>query len=161
MTLLWMFLTRNPKQRVLGPLWMIKLRHQTATVCWKPCNALAFLRVLDRLLNGPARSEALPSPAHELGALCETTPRGSKYPIFEVSRPQNHTINGFWDERPQILGTWTLWDCWHVLVAFPASPSFHRGWQSCRHPTSRHWSLTLKSMRNNGPNMLKTARKAL
>ena len=27
-------------------------------------------------------------------------PRGAKYPIFEVSGPQNHTLNGFWDQRP-------------------------------------------------------------
>ena len=27
-------------------------------------------------------------------------PRGSKYPIFEVSGSKNHTLNGIWDQRP-------------------------------------------------------------
>ena len=35
--------------------------------------------------------------------------RGSKYPIFGVSGSKNHTVNGIWDQRPQMLGTWTLW----------------------------------------------------
>ena len=33
-------------------------------------------------------------------------PSRSKYPIFEVSGPNNHTLNGFWDQRPEVLGTW-------------------------------------------------------
>ena len=36
-------------------------------------------------------------------------PRGSKYPMFKVSGPKNHVLNGFWDQSPQILGTCTLW----------------------------------------------------
>ena len=36
-------------------------------------------------------------------------PRGSKYPIFEVSGSTNHTLKGIWDQRASILGTWTLW----------------------------------------------------
>ena len=35
--------------------------------------------------------------------------QGSKYPRFEVSGSKNHSLNGFWDQRPSILGTWTLW----------------------------------------------------
>ena len=35
--------------------------------------------------------------------------RGSNYPIFEVSGSQNPTLNGIWDQSPEILGTWTLW----------------------------------------------------
>ena len=27
-------------------------------------------------------------------------PRGSKYPIFEVSGSTNHTLSGSWDQRP-------------------------------------------------------------
>ena len=34
-------------------------------------------------------------------------PRGSKYPIFEDSGSKNQT-NGIWDQRPEVLGTWTL-----------------------------------------------------
>ena len=30
----------------------------------------------------------------------ELEPRGSKYPIFEVSGSKNHTLNGIWDQRP-------------------------------------------------------------
>ena len=37
-------------------------------------------------------------------------PRGSKYTIFEVCGPKHHTLNGFWDKSPYILGTWTLWE---------------------------------------------------
>ena len=29
-----------------------------------------------------------------------TVPRGSKYPIFEVSDPKNHALNGIWDQSP-------------------------------------------------------------
>ena len=36
-------------------------------------------------------------------------PRGSKYPVCEVSGPQNHTLNGFWEQKLQTMGTWTLW----------------------------------------------------
>ena len=36
-------------------------------------------------------------------------PRGSKYPIFQDSSPKYHYGHGFWDQRPYILGTWTLW----------------------------------------------------
>ena len=35
-------------------------------------------------------------------------PRGSKYPMFEASGPKYHTLDGIWDKRPSILGTWTL-----------------------------------------------------
>ena len=33
-------------------------------------------------------------------------PRGSKYPIFMESGPKYHYEYGFWNQRPQILGTW-------------------------------------------------------
>ena len=36
-------------------------------------------------------------------------PRGAKNPIFEVSGSKNHTLNGIWDQKPQIVGTWALW----------------------------------------------------
>ena len=32
----------------------------------------------------------------------------SKYPIFEVSGCKNHTLNGFGDQEPEELSTWTL-----------------------------------------------------
>ena len=35
--------------------------------------------------------------------------RGSKDPIFQLSGPKNHTLNGFWSQSPSILGTWTFW----------------------------------------------------
>ena len=35
-------------------------------------------------------------------------PRGPKYPTFKVPGPRNHALNGFWDQSPQILDTWTL-----------------------------------------------------
>ena len=38
-------------------------------------------------------------------------PRGSKYPIFEASGSKYHTIYGIWALKPQILGSWTLWEC--------------------------------------------------
>ena len=31
-----------------------------------------------------------------------------EYPKFKVYGPKNHTLNGVWDQSPQILGTWTL-----------------------------------------------------
>ena len=37
------------------------------------------------------------------------SPRGSKYPILKDSGPKIHTLNGFWDQGPYVLGTWTLW----------------------------------------------------
>ena len=36
--------------------------------------------------------------------------RGSKYQIFEASGSNNHTLSGFWDQGPEMLGTWTLWE---------------------------------------------------
>ena len=36
-------------------------------------------------------------------------PRGSKYPLFQDSGSKCHTLNGFWDQSPYMLGTWTLW----------------------------------------------------
>ena len=32
--------------------------------------------------------------------IVDTLPRGSKYPIFQVSGSKNHTLNGFWDQSP-------------------------------------------------------------
>ena len=32
--------------------------------------------------------------------------RGSKYPTFKVSGPQNHTSNDFWNQEPQTLALW-------------------------------------------------------
>ena len=37
-------------------------------------------------------------------------PRGSKYPIFKDSGPKYHQEYGLWNQKPQILGTWTLGD---------------------------------------------------
>ena len=37
-------------------------------------------------------------------------PRGFNYPVFEVPGSKYHTLNVFWSEKPQILGTWILWD---------------------------------------------------
>ena len=36
-------------------------------------------------------------------------PRGSKCPIFKDAGPKNHKWYAFWNQKPQILGTWTLW----------------------------------------------------
>ena len=33
---------------------------------------------------------------------------GSKCQIFEISGLLNHSLNGIWDKRPHIVGTWTL-----------------------------------------------------
>ena len=35
-------------------------------------------------------------------------PTRSKYPRFQVFGSKNHTLNGFWDQSPSILATWTL-----------------------------------------------------
>ena len=40
--------------------------------------------------------------------LPDALPRRSKYPLFKDSSPVNHTLHGFLDQKPQILGTWTL-----------------------------------------------------
>ena len=48
-------------------------------------------------------------------------PRGSKYPISKDSDPKNHTLNGFWEQSPGILGTWALW---HI---FPCKELKHPG----------------------------------
>ena len=45
-------------------------------------------------------------------------PEGSGYPILEVSGSEKHTINGCRDQKPQILGTWTLWGCFRELGSF-------------------------------------------
>ena len=47
-------------------------------------------------------------------------PRGSKYPISEVSDSQN--LNGIWNQRPQILGTWTLWFLYMALQCWASCP---------------------------------------
>ena len=38
-------------------------------------------------------------------------PRGSKHPIFKDSGPKTHRWYGFWNQKPHILDTWTLWVC--------------------------------------------------
>ena len=40
----------------------------------------------------------------------------SKYQTFKVSGSNNHTLNGLWDQGPQILGTWTLWVTYPTLI---------------------------------------------
>ena len=35
-------------------------------------------------------------------------PKGSKCPRFKDSGSKIHTLRGIWDQKPQILGTWTL-----------------------------------------------------
>ena len=48
--------------------------------------------------------------AETSGLGCNSVPRRSKYPIFNDSGPQNHPLNGFWDQKsPSILSTWNLW----------------------------------------------------
>ena len=37
-------------------------------------------------------------------------PRGSKYSIFKDSGPKSHLGYGLWDQSPEIMGTWTLWE---------------------------------------------------
>ena len=68
-----------------------------------------------------------PSHRHAAGEHClrrdivrspqQRIPGKSKYPIFEVSGSKNHTLNGIWDQRPQIFGTWTLWERLLVFLA--------------------------------------------
>ena len=48
-------------------------------------------------------------------------PSGSMYPIFEVLGSKSHTLNGFGDQKPLILGTWTLWVKHSGYVAKPLS----------------------------------------
>ena len=53
----------------------------------------------------------LSSSALVSGRSCHQNPRGSKYPIFEDCGPKCHSRSVFWAQKPQILGTWTLWEC--------------------------------------------------
>ena len=36
-------------------------------------------------------------------------PRAPKYPMFKLSGFTNHTIHDFGNQKPKVLGTWTLW----------------------------------------------------
>ena len=47
--------------------------------------------------------------SNHIKAPCITQPRGSKYPIFDDSGPKYHRGYGFWNQKPQVFGTWTLW----------------------------------------------------
>ena len=59
-------------------------------------------------------------------------PEGPKYPnldidkttqrsIFKVSGLENHSGNGFWSQKPQIWGNWTLWvRYWEILRSMHA-----------------------------------------
>ena len=46
-----------------------------------------------------------------------TDPRGSKYTVSEVSDPNNHQQHGFWNQKSQLLGTWTF--CGLEFFLFP------------------------------------------
>ena len=37
------------------------------------------------------------------------SPKGPQHTICEACGSTYHTLHGFWKQRPQILGTWTLW----------------------------------------------------
>ena len=87
-------------------------------------------------------------------------PRGSKYPILKASGSKNHILNGFRDQKPQILGTWTLWgrkladkylQVWHLgisglgsppLTAFGRSEKPRVGQRPARPPNPRAQSPT-------------------
>ena len=50
------------------------------------------------------------SGVHAAATVDKHDPEGpSNYPIFEISGPNSHTLNGFSDQGHEILGTWTLW----------------------------------------------------
>ena len=36
-------------------------------------------------------------------------PRGSRYLMFVGSDPKNHSLLDVWNQKPQVLGTWTIW----------------------------------------------------
>ena len=41
---------------------------------------------------------------HSQGSIRFLFPRGSKYPILEVSGSKNHTPKGIWDQKPPNIG---------------------------------------------------------
>ena len=53
--------------------------------------------------------------AQSYGPNAASESRGSKYQIFKDSGSKSHTPNGFWDQSPGILGTWTLWGILYKL----------------------------------------------
>ena len=66
--------------------------------------------------------------------------RGSKYPILEVSDPQNHTPHGIWDQSPQI----------HRLLG-PSENATPKAQQPTRkrhlNPTSMHYTHKKRTWR--------------
>ena len=56
-------------------------------------------------------------------------PRGSKDPTVEDSGLKHHSGYGFWNQKPQILCTWTLWELcffyhWILLDIFLTRTGF-------------------------------------
>ena len=47
--------------------------------------------------------------AFVLRANLTSQPRESEYLIFEFGGPHTNTLNGFWDEKPEVLRTWSRW----------------------------------------------------
>ena len=47
--------------------------------------------------------------SHMLKLDFEDYPRGSEYPTLEVSVSKHNTLDGFWNPKPHMLDTWTLW----------------------------------------------------
>ena len=56
------------------------------------------------------------------------------YPILKDSGPKDHPLNGFWDQGPYMLGTWTLWGCFAAPTACveedPRSRLRELGWSA-------------------------------
>ena len=87
------------------------------------CDILAALE-LDKVLFS-VNDLDLTCLGYESNVACveRCSPAGAKYPTFKVFGPKNHEGSGvFWDQKPQILVTWTLWECqavsraWHAAV---------------------------------------------
>ena len=57
------------------------------------------------------RAQPLDTPGQAGGEELLGEPRGSKYPMlmFKDIVSKDHTTTGFWNQGPEILGTWTLW----------------------------------------------------
>ena len=76
---------------------------------WTPAVALSDFRSIRSSWELEAGAADAPGARLKMGSASH--PRGSQHPIFKDSGPQNHTLNGCWEQSPQILGIWILWAC--------------------------------------------------
>ena len=54
---------------------------------------------------------------HSVSGASGLHPRWSKYRKLEDPGPKNNKWYGFWNQKPQMLGTWTLWGPHGVYTA--------------------------------------------